>query len=116
MCADERISARSPHCFRNSSAPGLDDEISSTSVDGRSGDGDARFDSRDLRTTRSDDHERACREGSCASVRVDTTTGDDQPDDPVVEGKDGVQVAGGFSAFAEAVLGAPYVGEGIFLL
>ncbi len=116
MCADERISAWSTHCFRNSSAPGLDDEISSTCVDGRSGDEDARFDSRGLRATRSDNHERARREGSCASVRVDPTAGNDQPDDPVVEGKDGVQVAGGFPAFAEAVLGAPSVGEGIFLL
>ena len=71
--ADERISTRSPRSFRNPSAFCLDDEISSTRVDGRSGDEDTRFDSRDLRATRSDDHERARREGSCASVRVDTT-------------------------------------------
>ena len=57
---------------------------------------------------------RARWEGLCASVRVDTTAGNDQPDDPVVEGKDGVQVVGGFPAFAEAVLGAPSVGEGYF--
>ena len=62
------------------------------------------------------DYEGACIERSCASVRVDPTAGNDQPDDPVVEGKDGVQVVGGFPAFAEAVLGAPSVGEGIFLL
>jgi len=116
MSADERISTRSAHRIRNPSAFGLDDEISSSGADGRSGDENTGFDSRNLWATRSDDHERARREGSCASVRVGSTAGNDQPDDPVVEGEDGVQVVGGFPAFAEAVLGTPSVGEGIFLL
>ncbi len=116
MFADERVSTRSPHSFRNTSAFGVDDEISSSSVERGSGNKNTRFDPRDLRAARSDDHERTCREGSCAFVRVDTAAGNDKSVDPVVEGEDIVQVVGRISAFAEAILGTPPVGAWVLLL
>ena len=94
----------------------MEHEISSGGADGRSRDESTRYDPRDLWSARSDDYEGACIERSCASVRVDTTAGDDQPVDTMVEGEDGVQVVGGVPAFAEAVLGAPHVGARVFLL
>jgi len=103
-------------CADDTSAFGLDDEISSSSVDGGSGNENTRFDPRDLWTARSDDHEGACGEGSSSFVRVDTAAGNDKPVDTVVEGKDGIQVVGRIFAFAEAVLGSTSVGAGVLLL
>ena len=94
----------------------MEHEVSSWGADGRSSVESTRYDPRDMWSARSDDYEGACIERSCASVRVDTAAGDDQPVDTMVEGEDGVQVVGRVSAFAEAVLGAPHVGAGIFLL
>jgi hypothetical protein len=55
-------------------------------------------------------------ERSSASVCVDTATSNDKPTDPMVEGEDVVQVDGGISAFAQAVLGTTSVGARVFLL
>ena len=116
MCVDERISARSTHGFRDTRAFGMDDQVSSSSVDGRSRGASEGYDPGDLRAARSDDPEGTCGERPSASVCVDTAASNDQPIDTMVEGEDVVQVDGGVSAFAEAVLGAPSVGTRLFLL
>jgi len=116
MFGDEGISSWGPHGFRDSFAYSMDDEVSATRVDGRSGNASEGFDTGDMRSARSDDHEGTCGERSCASVCVDTTASNDQSHDTMAEGKEFVQVAGRISAFAEAVLGSPLVGKGVFLL
>jgi hypothetical protein len=113
---DEGISTWSAYGFRDTSAFGLDDKISTWRVDGRSGDESARFDTGDMRAARSDDPEGARGERSSASVCVDTAPGNDKPTDTMVEGEDIVQVDGGISAFAQAVLGKTSVGARVFLL
>ena len=116
MFGDEGISTRRAHGFRDSFARSMDDEVSASSIDGRSGNASERFDTGDMWSARSDDHEGACGERSCTSVCFDTPASNDQPTDTMVEGEEFVQDAGRVSAFAEAVLGAPLVGTRIFLL
>jgi len=86
MFGDEGISTRRPHGFRDTSARSMDDEVSATSVDGRSGNASEGFDTGDMWAARSDDHEGACGERSCASVCVDTTASNDQSIDTMAEG------------------------------
>ena len=116
MFGDEGISTRRPHGFRDTSARSLDDEVSATSVDGRSGNTSEGFDTGDMWAARSDDHEGACGERSCASVCLDTAASNHKPNDTMAEGEEFVQDAGRVSAFAEAVLGTPPVGTRVFLL
>ena len=72
MFGDEGISTRRAHGFRDSFARSMDDEVSATSIDGRSGNASERFDTGDMWTARSDDHEGACGERSCSSVCIET--------------------------------------------
>ena len=116
MFGDEGISTRRPHGFRDTSARSLDDEVSASSVDGRSGNASEGFDTGDMWAARSDDHEGTCGERSCASVCLDTAASNDQPNDTMAEREEFVQDAGRVSAFAEAVLGTPLVGTRVFLL
>ena len=116
MFGDEGISARRPHGFRDSFAHSMGDEVSAARIDGRSGNASEGFDTGDMRSARSDDHEGTCGERSCASVCIDTAASNDQPNDTMAEGEEFVQDAGRVSAFAEAVLGTPLVGTRVFLL
>ena len=113
---NEGISTRRAYGFRDTFARSMDDEVSATRVDGRSGNASEGFDTGDMWAARSDDHEGTCGEGSCSSVCIDTAASNDQPNDTMAEGKEFVQDAGGVSAFAEAVLGTPPVGTRVFLL
>jgi hypothetical protein len=88
VCADERISAWSTHGFRDTRAFGMDDQVSSSGVDGRSRGANEEYDPGDLRAARSDDSEGTCGERPSASVCVDTAAGNDQPIDTMVEGED----------------------------
>ena len=54
---------------------------------------------------RSEDHERACVEGSRASVRVNTAASDDQSIGAVAERQDSPPSVSGILALEEAVLG-----------
>jgi len=53
----------------------MDHEIQEASTGGGGGNASARFHSRDLRSTRFEDHERACVEGSSAFAGFDPTAG-----------------------------------------
>ena len=86
MFGDEGISTWGAHGFRNPFAYSMDDEVSASRVDGGSGNASEGFDTGDLWAARSDDHEGACGERSCASVCVDTTASNDQSIDTMAEG------------------------------
>ena len=113
---DGGLPTRRAYGFRDPSACGVDNEISTAGTEWRRGQAGARFDPGYMRAARGPNHERACGQGPCTSLRIDPTASDDQPYAAVVEREDSTPSVGGVSAFEETVLGTAPVGTRIFLL
>src|SRR6202050_4938056 len=110
------LPTRRAYGFRDPSASGVDNEISTTGTEWRRGQAGARFEPGYLRAARGPNHEGACGQGPCTSLRIDPTAGDNQPPTAVVERENGSTPDGGVHAFEETVLGTASVGTRIFLL
>src|ERR1700683_950146 len=113
---DGGLPTRRAYGFRDPSASGVDNEISPSGTEWRRDQASARFDPGYMRAARGANHERACGQGPCTSLRIDPTASDDQPYAAVVEREDSTPSVGGVSAFEETVLGTAPVGTRIFLL
>ena len=94
----------------------MGNEVPEKSADRGSGDESPGPDQRDLWSAGSDDNERACIEGSCTPIRIDTAAGNEQPSTATIEGEERLQVDAGISASEEEVLGRTSVGARILLL
>ena len=113
---DGGLPTRRAYGFRDPSASGVDNEISTAGTEWRCGQAGARFDPGYMRAARGANHEGACGQGPRTSVRINPTASDDQPPAAVAEREDGTPSTCGVSAFEETVLGTAPVGTGIFLL